>query len=465
MRNWVGSLWVGCLLGGWFASLPAFASLPELNLSCAQLMSGNYSLIVYPHASGGKKIAREFSRHGELAPVYIFDSRREGSSFGNYLEPDQYIGGIRTRGDHEETIRILKQLPQMPRVILAGDEEAVDLVDEIREALKHPYANDFSLSRARYHKGLMGDVLRGAGINHVSQFYSSEVDDLLNWQQKVHRKFPVVVKPVDSAGSDGVRVCYSESDIVAHFNLLKGSTNACNRVVTEILIQETLDVAENEFVVDIVARDGAFKVFVAGKYLREQVPGGGFIVTGGEVIDSQDSQFAPLFEYAFSVARTLGWRNGPAHMEIVKTPGGYKILDFNGRVAGTWPSVGELSSGENLFKWLRHSVLDPKAFAALPVFPAFNQPAAFYTVRARETGRVYSHKHRDVLEQELISKVGSVRVYSQLKQPGAALRPPKSVEDLGAIIELSHPNRSELDSDMRKLRQLDADGFFTVIAR
>ncbi len=441
---------------GIFAAASVFASQ-----SCPQLLSGNYSVIVYPESSGGKNLAAYLrANEPRLTPTYVvkpgaFEDRYKTG----YFEPDQYAAGF-SSDKLEQTIQALQRHPVPPAVVLAGDESAVDVVDDIREALRHPYANDYRLKKARFHKGALGDALAAAGLTHVRQAYSSKLEDLLHWHRTVYQQFPVVVKPVDSGATDGVQLCYSEKEIVDYFNSQVGKQNACGRVNVEFVIQERLFVEENEFVVEIVAEDGQFKVFLVGKYSRQLIDAATYIVTGGRALDARDPKLSPLIEYAFNVLKAVGFRNGPAHLEIVATPEGYKIVDFNSRIAGTWPSLGQLANGQNLYEWIRMSVLDKSAFAALPTLPKLVTPAAFYTVRSEYQDAEFSRQTAAYNESFVKSRVGSVKTYSQTKQPGAPFGRPRTLFDLGAIIELANPTEEGLRSDLQRLADLDQSGFF-----
>jgi len=51
---------------------------------------------------------------------------------------------------------------------------------------------------------------------------------------------PVVVKPVESAGSDGVKLCHTVEEAKAHFTLLMESQRKCGAQGAAVLCQEFL---------------------------------------------------------------------------------------------------------------------------------------------------------------------------------------------------------------------------------
>ena len=74
---------------------------------------------------------------------------------------------------------------------------------------------------------------------------------------------PVIVKPVESAGSDGVMLCQTKEDAQAHFELLLRSQRKVGSQSASVLVQEFLK--GDEYVVDHVSRDGVHKTVMIWK--------------------------------------------------------------------------------------------------------------------------------------------------------------------------------------------------------
>jgi len=69
--------------------------------------------------------------------------------------------------------------------------------------------------------------------------------------------YPVVVKPVESAGSDGVKLCHTFQEAQEHFYVLMNSQRKVGNKEGAVLCQEFL--RGKEYVVDHVSRDGVHK--------------------------------------------------------------------------------------------------------------------------------------------------------------------------------------------------------------
>ena len=103
---------------------------------------------------------------------------------------------------------------------MVGCESGVELTDELTDLwqrefapkdINHVMTNGTAMSRARRDKYLMGEAVRNAGVRAVKQkqFRGGDfegVERFVDECREEDRSFRVVLKPVASAGSEGVCV-------------------------------------------------------------------------------------------------------------------------------------------------------------------------------------------------------------------------------------------------------------------
>ncbi len=75
----------------------------------------------------------------------------------------------------------------------------------------------------------------------------------------------MVLKPTDSAGSDGVKLCHNFEEAKVHFHHLLEVEAVNGGMNTEVLCQEFL--RGKEYVVDQVSRDGVHKVSLRYRWI------------------------------------------------------------------------------------------------------------------------------------------------------------------------------------------------------
>ena len=114
----------------------------------------------------------------------------------------------------------------------------------------------------RRDKKLQQELIKKIGLRSVRQAGSdnfSEVEPFLRTEP-----FPVVLKPVESAGSDGVKLCYTFDEAKEHFDLLMRSQMVNGGGCPAVLCQEFLK--GKEYVIDHVSRDGVHKTMMVWVY-------------------------------------------------------------------------------------------------------------------------------------------------------------------------------------------------------
>ena len=135
------------------------------------------------------------------------------------------------------------------------------------------------MSEARRNKFVMGETVRSAGVRAVQQTKATQWADveafLGEWNPD---PFVVVVKPIQSAGSDDVFKCTSVEEVRAAFDKINGAMNGLGLMNEGVLVQEFLD--GTEYVIDSVSRDGVHKVTAIWEYDKRSVNGANFVYFG-----------------------------------------------------------------------------------------------------------------------------------------------------------------------------------------
>eukprot|EP01036_Dinobryon_divergens_P038510 gene38510-50572_t len=166
--------------------------------------------------------------------------------------------GVEANIAFEKTLTSIRGLPWPVIAILPGAETGVELADKLSEHMGLR-TNGTALTEARRNKYVMGETVRAAGVRAVKQLRAStwgEISAFLEeWQPN---PFKVIVKPMDSAGSDDVTLCHSIHDIQTAFGNIMGKVNGLGLINKAVLVQEFLE--GQEYVVDMVSRDGVHKV-------------------------------------------------------------------------------------------------------------------------------------------------------------------------------------------------------------
>nr|WP_228454140.1 ATP-grasp domain-containing protein [Streptomyces alkaliphilus] len=187
---------------------------------------------------------------------------------------------------------------------------------------------------ARRDKYAMQQALARAGLHHTRSRVvhgEEELRDLLGrWGA-----YPVVIKPFNSAGSDGCRICTTADAALAAYRAIAGRRNLLGEINEGVLVQEFL--AGSQYVVNTVSMDGRH---LLAELYAERIDR----VEGSPVLRHIISRTTPeereqrLVEYTGSCLDALGIRDGAAHTEVMLTADGPRLVEVNSRLMGPYLS-------------------------------------------------------------------------------------------------------------------------------
>ncbi|WP_415846746.1 ATP-grasp domain-containing protein, partial [Vibrio aquimaris] len=306
--------------------------------------------------SSGKYIANILYEEGcEL--FHVISSDNLDDYYLKAFDCSIYVDNI-THTDLEITSNYIKN--NEIECVLAGTETGVELADELNRLFNFPYSNGSNRSKARRNKFEMIESLRQSGIRATKQIKSNcwhEINEWLNTQN-----YPVVAKPLNSAGSDSVFICNTIEDAEVAFSKIYDKTNKLNLRNEAVLFQEFL--VGYEYVVNFVSLKKKFIVTEIVKYHKRQLNSGNIVYDIDEILDVTSPEFTALVEYTEKVCLSLEIENGPSHAEVMLTPDGPCLVEIAARSDGILrPSVAKKTTGLGQLACTALSITQPHTFA------------------------------------------------------------------------------------------------------
>lgn len=245
--------------------------------------------------------------------------------------------------------------------------EGVDLADALSEHIK-VRTNGTNIPNRR-DKKVQQEIIRKHGLRSVRQAGGSDFASVKKFLET--EPYPVVLKPIESAGSDGVKLCHSFEEAEDHFHALMSSQMVNGGICPSVLCQEFL--RGKEYVVDHVSRDGEHKAVMIWVYDKRPCHGSAFVYFGCVPVDSESLEAKILIPYVRGVLDAMEFKNGPSHAEVMMTPDGPCLVEMNCRAHGgdgNWrPLCRHLTGGYSQVEATVDSYLDKKQFSLLPSKP------------------------------------------------------------------------------------------------
>lgn len=250
---------------------------------------------------------------------------------------------------------------------IVGAENGVQLADALSEYMKL-HTNGTQIPERR-DKKIQQELVKATGLRSVRQAGGTTLAEIEEFLKTEH--YPVVVKPVNSAGADGVKLCHSYKEATDHFNLLMHSQTYVGSQVSAVLCQEFLK--GKEYIVDHVSRDGVHKTTMVWVYDRRPVNGAAFVCHGAIPVPLDSEEAKVLIPYVRGVLDALQIRFGASHGEVMMTVDGPCLVEMNCRAMGcdgAWMPLAEaLTGGYSQVDACVDSFLDEEAFNKLPDVP------------------------------------------------------------------------------------------------
>lgn len=150
---------------------------------------------------------------------------------------------------------------------IAGGEAGVDLADALSERMELR-TNGTAIPNKR-DKKLQQELIAARGMRAVRQAGGAKFEEVEEFLKT--EPYPIVLKPVESAGSDGVKLCHTFEEAKDHFEVLMKSQMVNGGACPSVLCQEFL--RGKEYVVDHVSRDGIHKTVMVWVYDKRQCNG------------------------------------------------------------------------------------------------------------------------------------------------------------------------------------------------
>ncbi|MFG3107086.1 ATP-grasp domain-containing protein [Streptomyces tendae] len=352
-------------------------------------------------------------------------------------------------GDVDGLVRELRAASAC--VVLPGSEGGVLLADELADRLDLPFRNPVESSLARRDKFEMQERLRLAGLPCIAQARITDEGELDAWL-KEHGAYPVVLKPLRSAGTDGVFVCTTAEDARAALRTVLAARDMFGDPNEAVLCQEFL--SGTEYVLNGVACGGRLS-FSEG-WRSDKADNHGFTVYDTQYLFCPgDTHFDVLSRYVAQVCDTLGITNGAFHAEVMLTGAGPVLIEIGARPAGgADPYVVESCLGPSQLTMLVDAALHQDRFE--PRYSdggtaAPRRRAAYVYLIATGAGRVGE------ADLEPFLRIDGVVHAEYRYRPGDRQVVTRDLLTAAGVVLVTAPGPDELVRAVRRIRRVEQE--------
>jgi Carbamoyl-phosphate synthase L chain, ATP binding domain len=409
----------------------------------ASARSGRRVAVVVDAYSTGARLAPRFHA-AELDVVHVQSSPQPPDFYLRALRREDFVENVIHEGDLEATAERVAAYD--PAFVVVGSEPGVLVSDALSERLGLP-SNGTALSAARRDKHLMAQALREAGVRAIEELKTAHADHAIAWAMR-RDEWPVVVKPCDSAGTDGVVLCETPAAIRAAFAEGIGRPNALHGANEQLLVQELL--RGTQLFTDSISWDGVHHVSECWRDTKRRV-GGAFVYDFEELLDPRGEQQDQVIPYVHSVLDALGVKYGPAHTEVMLTDTGPVLVECGARMHG--------SVRDDVIDRCTPSHVTVTVDAYLDPASVARRAATGYVLRAASRCvMLISHQEGRIVAEAGMREVERLESFAgtiSMAGPGDTITPTIDLFSCPGIIYFIHPDREVLRRDYERIRELE----------
>ena len=309
--------------------------------------------------STGRRLAPAFHRRG-WSTVHVQSSVDPLDFFEKSFVPADFAANIVHSGGLDRLGAELGK--RRVQAVVPGCESGVVVADALNESLDLPW-NRSDTSLLRRDKYRMIEAIRRSGLRAPIQMLASSGAEVRRWQgDPPSLDAPLVVKPLNSGGTDGVTFCTSLDAAARAVDELATRTNRFGFRNDQVLVQEFLE--GTEWVVNSVSWAGRHKVTDLWRLAKKWVAGAGYVYDYSELRSGAGQIEQTLVQYMHGVLDVLGIGYGAAHAELMMTADGPVLIEVGARFPGTLdPDAMNRALGTNQIDELVEVVTDPDRFS------------------------------------------------------------------------------------------------------
>lgn len=300
-------------------------------------------VVVDPYSSGAL-YAPAFKQFG-VSVIAVLSSSTPPEVYASSYRPEDFSQIIIADDDLLKVISQLKQLH--PRCILPGCESGVELADILAAHVVKDVANLAEKATARRHKGDMATAVAQTGLPIIAQICTDNADSVEDWiKQENLGGFDLVIKPPKSASTDGVTKISNGIGWRNIFTNMLGTHNRLGILNDKLVVQQY--VTGTEYVIDTFSYNGSHSISNICKY--NKIDNGFYmaIYDSMEWVSPKIEVYDELVNYACKVLNAVGMRYGPAHIEIMLTEGGPRLIEIGARPhGGGHPNFCRIATGDS----------------------------------------------------------------------------------------------------------------------
>jgi biotin carboxylase len=419
---------------------------------------GDVVVVVDPFSTGGVLAAELLRRGYQVIALWTHESGTRHHDYPEGLDSSQLLAELEEVATLQATGEELRQVlgRNTLAAVICGGDSGVKLADELSEVMDLR-GNEPLRDGHRRDKLLQQKLVKAAGLRSARTVSGTQWEQVAAFAET--EQYPVVLKPIESAGADGFKLCHSTEEAREHFEFLNQSSRWCGAQGSDVLLQEFLQ--GTEYVVDHVSCDGLHKTTMLWMYDFQTV-NGSRVCTAQQPISCDTPMARELTAYTRRCLDALSVRNGASHTEVMWTSTGPCLVEVNCRCqggSGFWVPLCRKMTGYSQLDVCIDAFLRPEAFKALPDTPEFLMSGIIIHLISYDENYVITA----LPGIETVRNLSSFTNLDMNVHVGDRARRTTDWYTMCGVVAFCHPDAAVLASHISMLRSMELSGTFATV--
>lgn len=409
--------------------------------------------VIDPYSTGAQ-LVEVLAEHGVQTVAVLANqppTHRQPSAFAwsEYAHVHTYRGSLQTTAQALAALGV--------GAVTAGCESGVYLADQLARQMGVA-GNDPATSDLRRQKYAMAQLLSAFGIAHPRTFVACSVREARRAAHLIGA-WPVVVKPLASAGGDHVVFARSMAELDRAASAILGTSDVFHQANKAVICQQY--VAGPQFTINTVSRSGRHRLVEVWLETRTSLTGHRMIYDRMDLLAPTDERIPGLLAYVNRCLEALGFDHGPAHSDVILTASGPVLIEAGARLQPE-DSVHLMraATGSSHTDATVESLLDDEQLAGAersPLYP-YGRPVSRLFLQAPRDAAVGSTAVIDEL-LAIPAVAGLVRPL----RPGSELEPTIDLATSPGTVYVIGRDRKSVQAACENVRALESNGLYAPL--
>jgi biotin carboxylase len=414
------------------------------------LKRANTAVAIVDGYSIGRYFATELLNLGYKC-IHIQSTQIIPEMYTTTFQPQNYQCNLIYDGSNLQFI--VDQLKEnQVQCVISGTEPGVELTDILGEKLG-VITNGTSKSAARRDKFQMIEALREHKLRTVKHCMSDNLDKILDFVDKLGN-WPVVIKPVKSAGAENVFFCNAATDIADSFHKIIGTIDVFGNINSEVLAENYLD--GDVYVVNMVSVNGQHVLSDFWSVGKKPLPCTNVIYYYQQLLPCSFHLKNQIVSYTREVLDALEIKYGATHNEICWTKEGPVLIESAARIMGAInPRMVAKCIGRSQLELTLASYLQPERFTQDDLYD--------YQIKKHLTVKFLTSYQTGVVKKvKFLNEIKSLPSFEDMSfnvEVGQFVTETNDLFTVPGVVYLCHEDEQVIQDDYKRIEHFEREMF------